>query len=118
MARCRIAWGKFRQLQPILTSRHVTLKTRAHLFTACVRSALLHGSETWATKSDDLSRLKRNDGYMIRWIYGNRPQEEISYSTLLDKLSLLDSRKSCVPADSDGMGMSVVPLHALTVSLL
>ena len=44
--RCSVAWGKFRKLLPILTSKHVSLKTRGKLFSFCVRSAMLHGSET------------------------------------------------------------------------
>ena len=40
-AKCCVARGKFRKLLPVLTSRH--LSPRIH----GVRSAMLHGSETW-----------------------------------------------------------------------
>ena len=46
--RCSVAWGKFRKLLPIFTSKHVSLKTCGELFSSCVLSAVLHGSETWA----------------------------------------------------------------------
>ena len=46
--RCSVGWGKFRKLLPILTSKHVSLKTPGKLFSSCVHSAMLHGSETWA----------------------------------------------------------------------
>ena len=41
---CGIAWGKFKRLLPVLTSKHVSLRTHGNVFNACVRSALLHGS--------------------------------------------------------------------------
>ena len=60
-SRCGIVWGKFKSLLPILKSNHVSLRTRRKVFNACVRSALLHGSETWAPTVPDLQRLRRND---------------------------------------------------------
>jgi len=35
-ARCCAAWGKFRKLLPIHTSKHISFKTRGKVFTACV----------------------------------------------------------------------------------
>ena len=55
--RCSVAWGKFRKLLPILTTKHVSLKTCGKLFSSCVRSAMLHGSETWAPTVSVLQRL-------------------------------------------------------------
>ena len=52
VTRCSTAWGKFKRLLPILTSNH------GKVFKACVRSALLHGSETWAPTAPDLQRLR------------------------------------------------------------
>ena len=46
--RCSTTWGKFRKLLPILTSRHVSPLTRGKVFSACICSVLLHGSEIWA----------------------------------------------------------------------
>ena len=46
--RCGIAWVKFRQLLPILTSKHVALITKGRVYDACVRSAMLHRSEICA----------------------------------------------------------------------
>ena len=45
-ARCSTAWRKFRKLLPILNFKHVSPLTRGNVFSAYVRSALLHGS--WA----------------------------------------------------------------------
>ena len=45
--RVKTAWKKFRELLPVLTSRHLSYKTRGHVYSSCVRSAMLHASETW-----------------------------------------------------------------------
>ena len=70
IVRCQTAWGKFRRLLPLLTSRHLSLMTRGRLYSSCVRSTMLYGSETWATTRANLQRLERNDGCMVRWICG------------------------------------------------
>ena len=57
VTRCSTAWGKFKRLFPILTSKHVSLRTRRKVFNSCVLSALLHGIETWAPTAPDLQRL-------------------------------------------------------------
>ena len=46
--RCKCAWGKFRQLLPLLTERNVPLVTRGRVYSTCVRSVMLHAAETWA----------------------------------------------------------------------
>ena len=68
IARCRVAWGKFKKLLPILTNKHLSLLMRGKVFEACVRSAMLHGSETWAPTAPDMQRLQRADRAMVRWI--------------------------------------------------
>ena len=82
VTRCSTAWGKFKRLLPILTSKHVSLRTRGLVFNACVRSALLHGSETWAPATPDLQRLCRNDRSMVRRICEVRDDDEVSADTL------------------------------------
>ena len=82
VTRCSTAWKKFRRFLPFLTSKHVSLRTRGKVFNACVRSALLHGSETWAPTAPDLQQLRRNDISMVRWICGVRDDDKMSADTL------------------------------------
>ena len=86
--RCSTAWGKFRKLLPILTSKHVSPLTHGLVFSVSIRSALLHGSETWAQTAPDLQRLCRNDRAMIRWICGVKPHDEVPMETLYTKLRI------------------------------
>ncbi|XP_063727219.1 uncharacterized protein LOC134854790 [Symsagittifera roscoffensis] len=60
------------------------------MFTACVGSTMLHGSETWAPNALDLQRLRRNDRSMIRWICGTKLDDDISTAVLHQKLGVVD----------------------------
>jgi len=88
--RCKTAWGKFRELLPVLTNRHIPLSSRGRVYSTCVRSAMLHGSETWAASSSTINRLRRNDKAMIRWMCGVKPNDDTSSESLLEKLSITD----------------------------
>ena len=46
ITRCKCAWGKFRQLLPLLTNRHLPLLTRGKVYSSCVRSVMLYAAET------------------------------------------------------------------------
>ena len=66
--RVNTGWKKFKELLPILTTRHLSYKIRGHIYNTCVRSAMLRASKTWALTSSNLQRLQRSDRAMIRWI--------------------------------------------------
>jgi hypothetical protein len=56
--RVKTAWKKFKELLPVLLSRHLSYKTRGHVYSTCVRSAMLHASETWSLTKPNLQRLQ------------------------------------------------------------
>ena len=56
-ARIRIGWNKFRQLVPLLTNWDRSLIRRGRLNSSCVRSSVLHGSETWPVRKDKSSAI-------------------------------------------------------------
>jgi len=49
----RIGWNKFRQLVPLLTNKDISLIVRGILYSNCVRSNVLHGSETWPVRKEN-----------------------------------------------------------------
>ena len=73
ITRCCTALGKFRKLLPILTSKHISLTVCVKVFDACVRSVLLHGSQTWALTAQDLQPLCLMDRSMIHRSVGSSP---------------------------------------------
>ena len=89
-ARCRCAWGKFRENLPLLTSKPVPFDLRGRLFSSNVRSSMLHGTETWPMTSDALHWLCRNDRAIIRWICGVKPSGDSSMDDLHAKLGICD----------------------------
>ena len=75
-------WGKLRKLLPLHTSRHLSPKVLGKVYTACVRSAMLHGDETWGRNILDLKRLRCNDRAMICWIYDTKEFKKKSWNIL------------------------------------
>ena len=88
--RCRSAWKKFRELLPIFTTKHVSLKAKGKLFSTVVRKVMLHGGESWAPTASDIQRLRRNDRSMIRWICGVKARDEIPSTVLHARLGVAE----------------------------
>ena len=88
----KTAWKKFKDLLPVLSSRHLSFKTRRRVYSSCVRSAMLHASETWPLTKPNLQRLQRNDRAMIRQICNVRPQDIVTTRSneLLARLGIED----------------------------
>lgn len=87
--RCRAAWGKFRELLPILTCRTLSIKTRGHIYASCVRGVLLYASECWAIRNEERTRLLRNERAMARWICGVNTQDQVDITTLYSRLGIV-----------------------------
>ena len=75
-----------------LSSRHLSFKTRGRVYSTCVRSAMLHASETWPVTKPCLQRLQRNDRAMIRQICNVKPQDTATIRSieLLARLGIED----------------------------
>ena len=88
ITRVRCAWGKFRELLPLLTNRSLNLSTKGYLYNMYIRSVMLHASETWAMTAADLARLLRSDRSMIRWVCQVKWSDPVSSASLLQRLSI------------------------------
>ena len=80
--RLKTTWKKFKEL-PVLSSHHLSFKTCGRVYSSCVRSAMLHGSETWPLTKPNLQRLQPNDRAMIRQLCNVRPQDVTTRSNRL-----------------------------------
>ena len=85
-------WKKFKDLLPILSSRHLSFKTRGRVYSSCVQSAMLHASGTWSLTKPNLQHLQQNDRAMIRQICNVRSQDIVitRSSELLVRLGIED----------------------------
>ena len=90
--RVKTTWKKFKELKPVLSSRHLSFKTRGRVYSTCVRSAMLRASETWPVTKPCLQRLQRNDRAMIRQICNVKPQDTATIRSieLLARLGIED----------------------------
>ena len=71
----KTAWKKFKELLPVLSSRHVSYKTHGCVYSSCFRNAMLHVSETWPLKKSEVLRMWRNDRAMIIQICNIKPED-------------------------------------------
>jgi len=76
-ARIRIGWNKFRQLVPLLNNNDVSLTVRGRLHSSYVRSSMLHGSETWPVRKENVVALQRAETRMVRWICGVKLKDRL-----------------------------------------
>jgi len=68
--RIRIGWNNFRQLVPVRTNKDVSLIMRGRLYSSCVRSSMLYGSETSSVRKENVVALQRTEMRMVRWMCG------------------------------------------------
>jgi hypothetical protein len=81
-ARVRCGWKKFHELAPVLTLRGASLKMKGKIYSTCVRTSMVYGSETWAIKVDDLRILERAEKMMMRRMCGVRLQDRVAIKDL------------------------------------
>ena len=84
----KTAWKKFKELLPLLSSRHLSFKTRGCMYSSCVQNAMLHASENWPLTKPNLQRLQPNDRAMIRQICNVKPQDTTRSNELLAQLGI------------------------------
>ena len=97
-ARIRIGWNKFRQLVPLLTNKDVSLIMRGRLYSNCVRSSMLHGSETWPVRKDNVVALQQAEMRMVRWMCGIKLKDRLPSKELRERLEARVFSSSCQAA--------------------
>jgi len=83
-ARIRIGWSQFRQLVPLLTNKDILLIMRGRLYNSCVRSIMLHGSETWPVRQENEVSLQWAEMRMVRRMCDGVPSKELRERLGLD----------------------------------
>ena len=92
--------------------KHLSFKTRGHVYSSCVRSAMLHASKSWPLTKPNLQGLQWNDRAMIRQICNVRPQDIVTTRSneLLVWLGIRIWTSFWRREDSDGMDMWNAPV--------
>ena len=89
-ARIRIEWKKFRQLVPLLTNRDISLIRRGRLYSSCVQSSMLHGSDTWPVRKENEVALQRAEMRMVRWMCNVKVEDRVPSKELRERLGIDD----------------------------
>jgi len=82
--RIRIGWNKCRQLVPLLTN------SERRLYSSCVQSSMLHGSETWPVRKENEVARQRAEMRMVRWMCGVKLQDGVPSKELRGRLESED----------------------------
>ena len=75
-------------LSPILTTRGASLKLKGKIYSACVRSSMVYGSDTWSMKVEDKQRLERAERMMVRYMCGVTLKDRKSCEELRQRLRI------------------------------
>ena len=60
------------------------------LYSSCVRSSMLHGSETWPVRKKNVVALQRAEMRMVRWMCGIKLKDRLPSKELRDRLGIDD----------------------------
>jgi len=86
--RILIGWNKFRQFVPLLTNKDISLIVRGRLYSSCVRSSMLHGSETRPIRKENEVALQWAEMSMVRWMHGIKLHDRVPSKGLREKSGL------------------------------
>ena len=75
---------------PLLTNKDVSLIMRGRLCSSCVRSSMLHGSETWPVRKENVVALQRAEMRMVRWMCGVELKDRLPSKELRERLGVDD----------------------------
>ena len=90
-ARVRIGWMKFRECGELLLGRRFSLKMKGMVYGSCVRSAMLHGSETWCLRENEMVILRRTERAMVRSMCGVKLVDRKNTEELMKMLGLKET---------------------------
>ena len=69
-ARTRIGWIQFRECWELLYGRKFSLKVKGRIYHGCARSTMLHGSEIWCLRENEMAILREIEKTMMNAMCG------------------------------------------------
>ena len=75
---------------PLLTNRDISLLRQGRPYNSCVRSSMLHGSETWPVRKENEVALQRAEIRMVRWICNVKVKDKVPSKELRERLGIDD----------------------------
>ena len=90
-ARTRVGWKKFRECGEILFGKRLSLQMKEKIYKSYVRSAMLHGSETWCLRENEVAVLGRAERPMVREMCSVKLVDKRNTEELMDMLGLKEA---------------------------
>ena len=75
--RIRIGWMKCKKLSGVMCDRKMPVELKDKVFKTIIRPAMTYGSECWAVKKKDESKLNSAEMRMLRWARGKTRLDHI-----------------------------------------
>ena len=70
------------------TNRDISLTRRGRLYSSCVWSSMLHGSETWPVRKENEVALQRAEMRMVRWMCNVKVKDRVPSKELREGLGI------------------------------
>ena len=72
----------------MICDRKVSLKLKGKFYRSAIRPAMLYGTESWAIKSQQESKMSVAEMRMLRWMSGNTRRDRIRNTTIREKIGV------------------------------
>ena len=59
------------------------------MYSSCVQSSMLHGSETWPVRKENMVALQRAEMRMVRWMCGVKLKDRLPSKELRERLGVM-----------------------------
>ena len=69
-SRIKAVWGKWREVAGVVCDKKMPIRLKVKIYSTVVRPVLMYGSETWALRQKEESKLEGTEMRMLRWIMG------------------------------------------------
>ena len=78
----------------VVSEQSVAITITSTTTSKCVRSSMLHGSETWPVRKENVVALQRAEMRMVRWMCGVKlkdrlPSKELRERLVVDDIALI-----------------------------
>ena len=76
------AWGAFEKQKDLITSKHLSMKSKRDIYETYILPVVLYATETMTWSKDMLDKIDVFNNHIMRWMCGARLRDKKSISTL------------------------------------
>jgi len=69
----------------LLTNKDISVMVRGKLYSSCVRSSMLHGSENWLVRKENEVAHQQAEMRLVRWMCGMKLQDRVPSKALRER---------------------------------